>query len=768
MSFGKDFVWGVATSSYQIEGAAYEDGKGLNIWDVYCKEEGKIFANHNGDIACDFYHKFKEDIQSMKKMGVKAYRFSLNWARILPQGIGAKNQKGIDFYNTVIDELLDNGIEPYITLYHWELPYELHKKGGWLNEDCIHWFEEYAALVADEFADRVKYFITMNEPQCFVGLGYLKGEHAPGLKMPVRDVFQIAHNILRAHGKAVIALRAHAKRSIEIGYAPTGNMCYPATNREEDIEAARKQIFALSDDLSNWTWNVTWFSDPVFLGHYPEDGLEKYKKYLPNITKEDMELISQPLDFMGGNMYNGTMIYGDVNHEPKMVTREAGSPKTAMDWPITPKCIYWGSKFLTERYHLPLYITENGEACHDVKSVDGKVHDPNRIDFLNRYLYEMKKAIQDGIDIRGYFHWSFMDNFEWAAGYKERFGLIHVDYMTQERTWKDSAYWYQKVIEVNGENLLGNQEKEVLFLNPVFKEMIWGGDRLKSEYHYEIPYEKTGECWAVSAHENGDGIIANGVHKGTSLSKLWKEHRELFGNIEGEKFPLLVKIIDAKDDLSIQVHPDDLYAKTHESSSLGKTECWYVLDCEEDATIVIGHHAKDKEELKKRIDQKEWAHLIRTIPIKKGDFFQIEPGTVHAIKGGTLILETQQNSDVTYRLYDYERLQNGAPRELHIEKSIDVIKTPFKESNFKREVSTTRYCTVEKLIECEYFVVQKIDVNGLSRIQNEHPFLIISIVNGEGKLDDTPVKKGDHLILPYAYGDYTLIGNLSLLCSSVK
>lgn len=768
MSFNKDFIWGVATSSYQIEGGAYKDGKGLNIWDVFCKEEGKVFDNQTGDIACDHYHRYKEDIQSMKRMGVKAYRFSLNWARILPNGTGIKNQKGIDFYNQIIDELIRNDIIPYVTLYHWELPYELYKKGGWLNEECIEWFAEYATIVAEEFSDRVKHFITLNEPQCFVGLGYLQGVHAPGLKIQIKDTFQIVHNALKAHGKAVIALREHAKGQINIGYAPTGPMFYPATNREEDINAAREKLFSLPDDLSNWTWNVSWFSDPVFLGKYPEEGLKKYKDYLPNITKEDMELIAQPLDFMGENIYNGTMVYADKNHEIKIVDRYVGFPKTSTNWPVTPESIYWGAKFLVERYGLPLYITENGMACHDVKSVDGQVHDPNRIDFLYRYLYGVKKAIEDGVDIQGYFEWSFMDNFEWNEGYDKRFGLVYVDFTTGERIWKDSAYWYQKIISDNGENIVMNEEKEIIFLDPVFVEMIWGGDRLATEYHYNIPSEKTGECWAVSAHANGDCTIANGTFKGQYLSNLWNNHREIFGYIEGDRFPLLVKIIDAKDDLSIQVHPDDAYAKQHENGSFGKTECWYILDCNENAELIIGHNAKDKEELKQMIDKKEWNRLIRKIPIKKGDFFQIEPGTVHAITAGTLILETQQNSDITYRLYDYDRLSNGVPRELHIEKSIDVITSPYVDKELDRRVIKESNYTKEELVKCQYYFVDKIDIYGVQIIHNSKPFLIMSVLEGEGMINHTPIKKGDHFIIPNGFGDYTLEGKLSIISSGVS
>lgn len=451
--FSKDFAWGVATSAYQIEGTALSDGKGMNIWDVFCSEPNRIYDNHVGKYACDHYHRYKEDIQIMKKLGIKSYRFSIDWTRILPNGTGKINEEGIKFYHNLIEELLENGIEPYLTLFHWEFPYELYKKGGWLNCECVNWFAEFAKIVAQNFSDRVTKFITMNEPQCFLGLSYLRGEHAPGLVLPLRDTFQMAHNALKAHGMAVKVLREYAKQPIQIGIAPTCGMTIPYTDSEEDINAARKALFSMNRDIYNWTWNVSWFSDPVFLGHYPEEGLEKYASYLPKISKEDMALISQPLDFMGENIYNGVLIKAKDNGEFEVAGREPGYVRTANNWPVTPESLYWGPKFLYERYQKPIYITENGFCCHDVVSSDGKVHDSNRIEFTARYLHYLKKAVEEGVDIRGYFHWSLLDNFEWCQGYKDRFGLVYVDFKTQERIVKDSAYWYQKVIESNGEIL---------------------------------------------------------------------------------------------------------------------------------------------------------------------------------------------------------------------------------------------------------------------------------------------------------------------------
>ncbi len=450
MGFAKDFVWGAATSSYQIEGTGRDSGKGQNIWDVFTKEPGRVYEGHTGDIACDHYHRFREDVAYMKELGLKGYRFSIDWSRVLPEGTGKVNEKGIDFYNALIDELLEQGIEPYITLYHWKLPYEIYKRGGWMNPEIVEWFGQYARLVAERFSDRVKYFFTLNEPQCFVGLGFLQGCHAPGVKAPLRDTFEMAHNALKAHGRAVQMLRAYGKQNVQIGYAPTSGMCYPEKETPKDIEAARKALFALPDDLSNWTWNVSWWSDPVILGKYPEEGMKKYEKYLPVITDEDMKLISQPIDFYGQNIYNGRCIRMGTDGRPEEVRRPAGFPKTATNWPVTPEALYWGPKFLYERYRKPIYITENGMACHDTVSQDGKVHDPNRIDFLARYLKNLKRAAEE-IDIRGYFQWSLMDNFEWDKGYAERFGIIYVDFETQERIWKDSAYWYRDLIHRNGD-----------------------------------------------------------------------------------------------------------------------------------------------------------------------------------------------------------------------------------------------------------------------------------------------------------------------------
>lgn len=766
--FREDFAWGVASSAYQIEGRDKEDGCGKCVWDTFT-EEGRIFENQNAYVSCDSIHRYKEDFALMRLLGIKAYRFSLNWARILPEGTGKVNGKAIELYRDMILEMKKNGITPYITLYHWELPQALQDQGGWLNEKVIDWFGEYAKVVAENFSDLCEYYFTLNEPQCFVGLGHLSGVHAPGKKMEIKETFQIAHNVLRAHGKAVINLRTYAVQPIKIGYAPTCGVAYPASDKPEDIEAAKKVYFGFYNPIDNWTWNVAWFSDPVFLGKYPEEGLKKYQEYLPEITQADMELIHQPIDFMGQNIYNGYQVRAGADGEPEFIKRAPGFPKTAANWPVTPEGFYWGVKFLYERYGLPIYITENGMSCHDNVSADGRVHDPNRIQFLDEYLSALQKANDEGVDVRGYFLWTFLDNFEWDKGYNERFGIVYVDFTTQKRIVKDSAYWYQKVIESGGRELgMNKQDTPILFLNPVFTHNIWGGTRLRTDFGYEIEGDDIGECWGVAAHQNGDDTIREGKYAGKKLSELWKEEPGLFGNVDIDRFPLLIKIIDAKDDLSIQVHPNDEYAKVNENGSFGKTECWYIIDCPEDASLVIGHNAKTKEELGDMIHEGKWSEFIREIPVKKGDFIQIDPGTVHAIKGGLMILETQQNSDITYRVYDYDRLSNGKPRELHIEKSIDVINVPAKSvEDSVISAANVPKNTLYQLYDCSYYKVFKLELDGKTEFEQEYPFLIMSVLEGDALLNGQHIKKGDHFILPNGYGKVELQGKLEIIASTI-
>ncbi len=444
MGFKKDFTFGAATASYQIEGAAYEDGKGLSIWDTCSKHQGYIRDNHTGDVACDHYHRYKEDVNLMKELGLDAYRLSISWPRILPNGKGQINEKGLDFYDRLLDEILEKNITPYVTLFHWDLPYEIYKQGGFLNRDIADIFADYTNIVVSKFSDRVKHWITLNEPQCFIGHGLQLGLHAPFLKLTQRDVYAGVHNALLCHGKSVQAIRAASKQDAIIGFSPVGAGRSPATDKIEDIEAAKKEMFRTDVDT---VFNAAWWSDAVFFGKYPEDGMKYHEKYLPEIKSTDMEIISQPVDFYGVNIYDCPRVYAGENGEAVYATFAEGFPRTNFDWAVTPEALYWGPKFLYERYKKPIIVTENGLGSMDWVCEDGKVHDAMRIDFMSRYLKELERAASDGVDIDGYFTWSLLDNFEWAEGYYRRFGIVHVDYETLKRTPKDSYYWYKEYIK---------------------------------------------------------------------------------------------------------------------------------------------------------------------------------------------------------------------------------------------------------------------------------------------------------------------------------
>ncbi len=306
---------------------------------------------------------------------------------------------------------------------------------------------------------------------------------------------------------------------------------------------------------------------------------------------------------------------------------------------------------------------------------------------------------------------------------------------------------------------------EIIFLKPVLKEVIWGGQRLKSEYHYDVQGQNAGECWGIAAHEHGDNEILNGRYQGKTLSWLWAEHRECFGGLSGERFPLLVKIIDAAADLSIQVHPDDVYAKEHEHGSTGKTECWYIIDCDEDAQIVIGHHAKTRDELLSQMEHEKWDELIRVLPIHKGDFFQINPGCVHAIKQGTLILETQQNSDITYRMYDYGRLQNGKPRELHVSRCGEVVTVPHQDAEVHPVETRDMDCIKIRYIECPYYTVERWELDGEYQFAMKQPFMNVSVMEGSGMVNGHRIAKGIHFLIPADITEVKLEGNMELMCS---
>jgi len=448
MQFPRDFVWGVAASSYQIEGGASADGRGDSIWDTFCRGKGNVWMDQTGDTACEHYHRMESDVDLISQIGARAYRLSVAWPRVMPGGRGAVNAAGLDFYSRLVDRLLAKGITPWVTLFHWDFPQALFDEGGWLNRDSADWFAEYSAVVVDALSDRVSNWITLNEPQVFIKYGHGDGINAPGLKLPLREQILAGHHAMLAHGRSALAIRAHAKTPPKVGYAPVCVVRYPKT--DGDLDAARH---ATGEVTVKDLWNNAWWMDPVLRGEYPESGLKVFGADVPDFNSGDFDIIQQPLDFLGINIYEGQPISTGAAGEPVFAPRPVGHPLTAFRWPVEPESLYWGPRFMHERYNVPIYITENGLSNIDWVHLDGKVHDPQRIDFTTRYLRALRRAASDGVDIRGYFHWSLMDNFEWAAGYKERFGLIHVDFETQERVLKDSAHWYRGVIESNGEGL---------------------------------------------------------------------------------------------------------------------------------------------------------------------------------------------------------------------------------------------------------------------------------------------------------------------------
>lgn len=445
MAFPKGFTWGVAAASYQIEGAAFEDGKGLSVWDVFSHTPNKIWQDENGDVACDHYHRYAEDIAHMQTIGVQAYRLSMAWARLLPEGIGKVNQAGIDFYDRLIDTLLEKNITPHVTLFHWDFPYSLYCRGGWLNRDSADWFAEYTGIAVQHYGDRVKDWITLNEPPAFALGGHEQGRLAPGDRLGEPAMMRVIHHILLAHGKSVQAIRAHSPQPTSVSLAMNVYPTIPEDASEAAVADARDLFWSIRYDQRR---NAAFWLDPMLKGEYPADVLEAWGQWIP-IQAGDMAQIHQPLDYVGLNIYFGAHV-----SDGKAKPFAQGEPLTAMDWGVHPETLYWGSRFVHERYGLPIVITENGLASMDWVAVDGDVHDANRIDFITRYLREYHRALQDGVPIQGYFYWSVMDNYEWAHGYRKRFGLIHVDYATQKRTLKDSAWWYRDLIASHGATIL--------------------------------------------------------------------------------------------------------------------------------------------------------------------------------------------------------------------------------------------------------------------------------------------------------------------------
>ena len=444
MSFPKDFLWGVACASYQCEGAWNEDGKGPNIWDDFCHEPGHVLHGDTGDVACDTYHRYKEDVALMKAHNIKAYRFSISWARVIPDGDGVVNEKGLQFYDNLVNELLENGIEPMITLYHWDLPSALQDKGGWLNREIVKAFGRFALIIAKRFKGRVKKYMTINEPQCVAVSGYYSGIHAPGLKLGQLSIAKIYHHLCLAHSAAMRAVKAVDPDAL-VGASPCGRLAYPLNDTPEGRQASYRASFDLSED---WLFTFNIFLDSLIFKRYDDSVPAVVKQFAATVDPDDWDMMEKP-DFIGVNVYQGYPV--DDTGAP--VPFGPGHPRTAINWPVTPEVLSHGPRNLYQRYGLPMYITENGLSCNDKLFLDGQVHDPDRIDFLNRYLRELEKTIGEGTPVLGYLQWSFLDNFEWAQGYNERFGLVYVDYGTCQRTPKDSARWYARVIETNGEIL---------------------------------------------------------------------------------------------------------------------------------------------------------------------------------------------------------------------------------------------------------------------------------------------------------------------------
>ncbi len=444
--FPSDFIWGVACAAYQCEGAWNEGGKGPSIWDDFCHDPaaGNIKNGDTGDAACDSYHRFREDVALMKAHGIRAYRFSVSWPRVIPDGEGAVNEEGLRYYDALVDALIEAGIEPMMTLYHWDLPSALERRGGWRNRQIADWFGRYAGILARRFKGRVRRFMTINEAQCVTYLGYGVGAHAPGLKLPEAELPGIYHNIALAHSAAQRAIKAEIPDA-RVGFVSCGSPCYPEQDTPENREAAYRASFDLSKE---WAFRFNIVLDSLVLRRYDDSACEAIRRFAAGIPDADWALMEAP-DFVGINVYNGQMVGADGRPSP----RAPGRPVTACKWPVTPEVMHYAPLSIYRRYHLPMMITENGLSCNDRVYLDGQVHDADRIDFLHRYLLELSKAVAEGAPLEGYLQWSFLDNFEWGSGYDERFGIIYVDFSTLERIPKDSARWFARVIETNGECL---------------------------------------------------------------------------------------------------------------------------------------------------------------------------------------------------------------------------------------------------------------------------------------------------------------------------
>ena len=432
-SFPSDFIWGAATASYQIEGAAHEDGRGESVWDRFCATPGKVRAGDTGEVACDFYHRYPDDVKLMRELGLDAFRFSIAWPRVVPSGRGAVNEKGLDFYDRLVDELLANEIEPFATLFHWDTPQALEDEGGWTDRATAEAFAEYAEVVAGRLGDRVHNWITHNEPWVHAWIGHAWGQHAPG-RTSETDAVAAAHHLLLSHGWAVDAIR-RASSGARVGITLNLAHAYPASDTPED-EAAAYQV----DGEGN-----RWFLDPIFRGSYPADLLERNEIVAPFVQDGDLEAISAPLEFLGVNNYFRFVV--SASAEGPRMERNPEAQHTDMGWEVYPEGLQRLLVRVAKDYApSAIYITENGAAFGDVRVHDGRVHDPERTSYLETYITAVSNAIAEGAPVKGYFVWSLLDNFEWAFGYSKRFGIVYIDFPTLERVPKDSFYWYRDLL----------------------------------------------------------------------------------------------------------------------------------------------------------------------------------------------------------------------------------------------------------------------------------------------------------------------------------
>ncbi len=443
-TFPTGFLWGTATASYQVEGAYKEDGRGASVWDTFTHTPGKIRNNDTGDMACDMYHRYKDDVQLMKNLNARSYRFSLSWSRIFPDGVGTPNQKGIDFYSRLTDELLANGIEPFATLYHWDLPQALQDKNkGWQSRETAQAFADYAGYVASKLSDRIKYFFTLNELLTFVELGYGNGIFAPGLKLSPAELNQVRHHAVLAHGLSVQAIRANGKKETMVGLAENIKIPVPIIETPENIRAAELALRELNAGYTN----------VIMEGKYTDAFLQSAGADAPKFTDEDLKTISAPTDFMGINVYAPTHYVQASSNEQgyEFIPFAKSHPTSTSTWQMLgPESLYWGARLAHKVWNIKeIYITENGTSGTDELTADNKVYDTDRITFLRNYLSQLQRATAQGVPVKGYFYWSLMDNFEWASGLGIRFGLYHVDYQTQKRTPKMSAAYFKELASAN-------------------------------------------------------------------------------------------------------------------------------------------------------------------------------------------------------------------------------------------------------------------------------------------------------------------------------